>query len=236
MASLIQGISPAMVSVLKAPALSPQASELATKMRDATAQARQVADSIRFNMAAQRKGHSSQTIERLKKQISDLTLMAATNPKAVARLIRGMARELAAATEDYARAGGPRDLSASPAATTVDPAAATPAAGADADHATMRAAYQAAAATAASHAPDEKFAKDAERIHERLTQLLKATLEAARQQDKIDGKDGRRERDELRRAYVKNAEITQASIATIRSWSLEPAPLPTLAGPVSILA
>ncbi len=60
----------------------------------------------RANVNAERKETARQKVEQLKKQIQALRMMAAGDPKAAARRAAQLSRELAAATKEYASAGG----------------------------------------------------------------------------------------------------------------------------------
>jgi hypothetical protein len=65
--------------------------------------------SLQADMAEQRKSNSRATIDRLKDQMEKLSAVTALNPKGMARILNGMARELEAAVRDYAQAGDGRD-------------------------------------------------------------------------------------------------------------------------------
>lgn len=62
--------------------------------------------SSRSDVSAERKEAARQKIEQLKAKIQALRMMAAADPKAAARQAAQLGRELAAATKEYASAGG----------------------------------------------------------------------------------------------------------------------------------
>jgi hypothetical protein len=125
-------------------------------------EARQAAARVSVDFSQQAKGQARETVERLKKQMSDLSLVALVNPKAVARLIRGMARELGMAAKQFRDAGDP----------------------------SVPASAEAAAATGAipqpdPHADDHRFAEDVRRVHGVLRTMMEGAVSGAEKDDEL---------------------------------------------------
>lgn len=68
---------------------------------------------LRRDMAAARKANARAMVDRLKEQISKLSVMAIISPKAMAQIIGTMSRQLATAAAEYSRDGSLRDIDAS---------------------------------------------------------------------------------------------------------------------------
>lgn len=89
----------------------PAAPPLADDLRRRVQSARDSVD-LRATMAQQRKALARQAVEGLKKQMDKLALVAALNPEGVARVLNGMAKQLAGAARQYQEAGDAKDLKA----------------------------------------------------------------------------------------------------------------------------
>jgi hypothetical protein len=215
------------------PVLSAEAEQVVGRVRQAVEDGRRAADGLRQSVAGERKARARETVERLKRQISQMMSMAALNPKAAARLLRQMGRQLADAVSEYAKAGGSKagmagppvtfaaaaapepakSAPAAPVATTSGQAAEIAAAATAAEREKARTTYQAVAGAIAARGPDEKFVRESRQMHEQLKALMRAML--ARIEDE-------RERDKEARAFDKNAEIVEKGLAEIEGWAAEP--------------
>jgi hypothetical protein len=159
-------------------------------------EARQAADNVRVDYSKQAKAHARETVERLRKQISELSLVAALNPKGVARMVRTMARELSMAAKEYGDSG---DTQAS--TTETDAAAATP-----------RESLAAAYLRNDPHADDTRFADDVQRMHRMLTIMMEGAVSGA----KTETPDP--ELHDIATGFAESGKVIDDAIATIQGW------------------
>lgn len=166
-------------------------------------QARQAADRVNVDYSHQAKGQARETVERLKKQISELSLVTVINPKGVARMIRAMARELSMAAKQYSDAGDPKAP-----ATEADAAAS----------ATPREALAAAYLQADPHAGDMRFVDDVRRMHTVLKTMMEGALSGAR----TGGNDP--ELDDIAKGFAESSDEISKAMSTIENWDKGTAP------------
>lgn len=84
----------------------PEKAKQAKEQQDKGNTILQQLQSMKTDQNAERKEAARQKVEQLKKQIQALRMMAGGDPKAAARRAAQLARELSAATKEYASAGG----------------------------------------------------------------------------------------------------------------------------------
>lgn len=143
----------------------------------------------RQDQAAVRKEAARQKIARIKAQIQALKLSLAGNPKANARQLARLARELQQAVRDYSGAGG---MGVTLGAATVPASAAAPQEGGETALAAAEEGASAAAATggeSASRASAEEDRAFAEEVR-RLQRQIKQMIEAQKRQLAQEGKRG----------------------------------------------
>lgn len=110
-----------------------QAAERSGRFRAAMEEGVRVAEDLRARLVAGSRGRAADTVGRIKEVLSKLTLVAAINPKGVARIAKQLLKELAGAMDDYAKVKGggtgagsvPEENLAKSGETTADAAAST---------------------------------------------------------------------------------------------------------------
>lgn len=172
-----------------------------------------------FDLAAQRKSHARKTIEDLRHQMDRLALVAALNPKAMAKLLHKMVKQLAAAVHDYAASGDTKELQGA----------------VDAVEAHARSLEQAGAPPPpanfdAAKAADETFVHGARQLHKRLQAMFELAIrQAAAHQKDHD------ELAELAKDFAENDGIIIDAEQAITEWWPPTAPAST-GGGVNVVA
>lgn len=209
-----------------APRPTPEASAALAHMQEAMRQGRAAGDSLKASLAAERKGRAKAAIERLEQQISRLATMAVLSPKALARMIRQLERQLANAVSEYAKAGGQAAPASGASAPNLPdgerPEALTP----EAERQRVSQSYRAVAETMARAEPDRIFARKAESLHQRLKDMFEGAL--ARIEDE-------RERDDNRRAFAKSSAVVQEGLAVIDGWGQDSPVAPLVPGSAGLV-
>lgn len=172
-------------------------------------QARQAADQVSVDYSRETKRHARDTVERLKKQISELSIVAVINPKGVARLIRSMARELGMAAKQYSDGGDPKALPTETETDAIGTAAAT----------NPREALAAAYLQTDTHADDRRFVDDVQRLHIVLKSMMDGALSGAA---RSDGND--LELEDIARGFAESSDEISKATGTIEAWDKDAAP------------
>lgn len=199
-------------SPLVRPVQSAEAEKVLGRIRQAVEDGRRAADGLRQSMAAERKARARAVVERLKQQLTQLSQTVALNPKAAARLLRQMERQLADAVSEYAKAGGSKSevaatpkaspaasAASDPAKTDSTPTADTAASAADAAKAEARDAAPARAGMTSGQASDAAAAASAaEREKARNAYLSIADARTARAPDEKFIRDARQIHEQMK--------------------------------------
>lgn len=193
------------------------------------------ASDLGLSMAQRRRGAAREAIEQIKKQLADLALVAALDPKSMARLLNGLAKRLANAVQTYAEAGNPAELKAEAAliedgiARIQPKAEPEPLSGEQALQAERHRVAQAYLdMIPPEQKEDESFLVEVERLKNRLKSMFEAALaQAARQ-----GEDAKTQED-LAAGFTDSLDIISKGEKAIAGHWTQPA-APTTLSPVAV--